>query len=83
MPNIIIARCNDRWKMNKRKISLFCNVPIDCVIENRTIPVLYEAPLMLEQSGLSDIVCRELNLDCPAPDMSEWMQLLSRVRSCR
>ncbi len=83
MPNIIIARCNEPLENEiKRKISLFCNVPIDCVIENRTIPVLYEAPLMLEQSGLSDIVCRELNLDCPAPDMSEWMQLLSRVRSC-
>lgn len=73
----------NRWKMkSSSKISLFCNVPIDCVIENRTIPVLYEAPLMLEQSGLSDIVCRELSLDCPAPDMTEWMQMLSRVRAC-
>ena len=83
MPNIIIARCNEPLENEiKRKISLFCNVPIDCVIENRTIPVLYEAPLMLEQSGLSDIVCRELSLDCPAPDMTEWMQMLSRVRAC-
>ena len=83
MPNIIIARCNEPLENEiKRKISLFCNVPIDCVIENRTIPVLYEAPLMREQSGLSDIVCRELSLDCPAPDMTEWMQMLSRVRAC-
>ena len=83
MPNIIIARCNEPLENEiKRKISLFCNVPIDCVIENRTIPVLYEAPLMLEQNGLSDIVCRELNLDCPAPDLTEWMQMLARVRGC-
>lgn len=41
------------------------NVKPDCVIENLTVPVLYEAPLMLERSHLSDIVCRELHLDCP------------------
>ena len=83
MPNIIIARCNEPLENEiKRKISLFCNVPPDCVIENRTIPVLYEAPLMLEQSGFSDIVCRELGLACPPPDLTEWMQMLSRVRSC-
>ena len=83
MPNLIIARCNEPLESEiKRKISLFCNVPPDCVIENRTIPVLYEAPLMLEQSGFSDIVCRELGLDCPPPDLTEWMQMLSRVRGC-
>ena len=36
-----------------RKISLFCNVKEDCVIENRTLANLYEAPLMLERSGFS------------------------------
>ncbi len=83
MPNIIIARCNKPLENEiKRKISLFCNVPLDCVIENRTIPVLYEAPMMLEQSNLSGIVCRELNLNCPPPDLGEWMQMLSRVRAC-
>ena len=35
----------------------------DCVIENLTLPVLYEAPLMLERRPISsDIVCRELHL---------------------
>ena len=34
------------------KIALFCNVKPDCVIENMTIPVLYEAPLMLEKNRL-------------------------------
>ena len=37
-------------------------VPEDCVIENRTLPVLYQAPMMLEESHLSDIVCRELSI---------------------
>ena len=46
----------------KRKISMFCTVPEDCVIENRTLPVLYQAPMMLEESHLSDIICRELSI---------------------
>jgi CTP synthase len=80
-PNIIICRCDmPLGEDNKRKISMFCNVKEDCVIENRTVSVLYEAPLMLEESNLSNIVCRELHLDVPAPDMTEWNEMLDRIR---
>lgn len=81
-PNIIVLRCDEPLEEDIfRKIALFCNVKQDCVIENLTLPNLYEAPLMLEKSGFSDIVCRELNLKAPEPDMSEWMELVSRIRS--
>jgi CTP synthase len=80
MPNIIIARCDEPIDDGiKEKISLFCNVPKDCVIENLTVPVLYQAPLMLEENHLSDIVCRQLHLDCPKPDLSEWQEMLKRI----
>lgn len=80
-PNIIICRCDmPLGEDNKRKISMFCNVKEDCVIENRTVSVLYEAPLMLEESNLSNIVCRELHLDVPVPDMTEWNEMLDRIR---
>ena len=63
-----------------RKISLFCNVKEDCVIENRTLANLYEAPLMLECSGFSDVVCRELRIDAPEPDLAEWEAMVEPVR---
>ena len=44
---------------------------LDCVIENITVPVSYQAPIMLEESNLSEIVCRELSLSCGPCDMSE------------
>ena len=79
MPNIIIARVDEPLEeANRQKIALFCNVKPDCVIENLTVPVLYEAPLMLERSHLSDIVCRELHLDCPPCDLTDWNEMLAQ-----
>jgi CTP synthase len=82
MPGIIVARCDEPLSEGiKNKIAMFCNVEQDCVIENITVPVLYEAPLMLEKAGLSDIVCRELHLGCAPPDMAEWNDMLGRISS--
>ncbi len=84
MPDIIVARCDIPLPDSiRRKISMFCNVKPDCVIENATVPVLYQAPIMLEESHLSDIVCRELSIDAPAPDLTEWNEMLDRVAACK
>ncbi len=79
-PDIIVARCDEPLEDSiRQKISLFCNVKPDCVIENMTLPVLYQAPIMLEKSRLSDIVCRELNLNLPPADLSDWNDMLTRI----
>jgi CTP synthase len=81
-PDIIVARVDQPLDDEiKRKISLFCTVAPDCVIENRTLPVLYQAPMMLEESHLSDIVCRELSISAPKGDMSEWIEMLDRINA--
>ena len=81
-PNIIVLRVDEKITDETifSKIAHFCNVKPDCVIENLTLPTLYEAPLMLEESGLSGIVCRELGLSAPEPDLSEWRALVERIR---
>ena len=87
MPDIIVARC-DRPVDDPsifRKIALFCNVKEDCVIENLTLPVLYEAPIMLEEAGLAKIVLRELGIE-KAPqecDLTEWKHMLDRIKNSR
>ena len=81
-PDIIVLRCDEPLEEGIfRKISMFCNVKPDCVIENITLPNLYEAPLMLEKSNFSGIVCRELGLTAPEPDLTEWKQLVQRIRN--
>ena len=81
-PNIIILRCDEPLEPPIfEKIALFCNVKKDCVIENITLPNLYEAPLMLERSNFSGIVCRELGIDAPEPDLSDWTAMVERIKS--
>ena len=83
-PNIIILRCDEPLEPSIfDKIALFCNVKKDCVIENITLPNLYEAPLMLEKSGFSSVVCRELGIDAPAPDLDEWTAMVDRIKAPR
>ena len=81
-PNIIILRCDEPLEPSIiDKITLFCNVKKDCVICNMTLPNLYEAPLMLEESNFSSVVCRELGIDAPEPDLKEWKEMVARIKA--
>ena len=81
-PNIIVLRCDEPLEVSiKNKISMFCNVKPDCVIENITLPNLYEAPLMLEEANFSSIVCRELSLKTAPCDLKEWTALVEKIKS--
>ena len=81
-PNIIVLRVDEKITDESifSKIAHFCNVKDDCVIENLTLPILYEAPLMLEEAKLSSIICRELGLQTPEPDLAEWREMVERVK---
>lgn len=81
-PNIIVLRADEPLEEGIfRKIALFCNVKPDCVIENLTLPNLYEAPLMLEKSDFSSVVLRELGITAKAPDLTEWKNLVNRIKN--
>ena len=83
-PNIIVLRCDQPLEDSIfQKIALFCNVKKDCVIENMTLPNLYEAPLMLEKSHFSEVVCRELGLAAKEPDLGEWREMVDRINKAR
>ena len=83
-PNIIVLRADEPLETSIfQKISLFCNVKQDCVIENLTLSNLYEAPLMLERSGFSEVVCRELGLEAGEPDLKEWTEMVERINGTR
>ncbi len=64
-PDIIILRADGSVGSDiRRKISTFCNVKPECVIENLTMPSLYQCPLMLHTNGLDDVVVTAAALGC-------------------
>ena len=63
------------------KIANFCNVDRAAVIENLTLPVLYEAPLYLEQAHFSEIVCQKLDLPARDIDLSSWRAMVDRIHA--
>ena len=81
-PDLIVCRCDSRLDESvKNKIALTCNVYPDCVIENRNVGLLYEAPLMLEESHICEVVSRLLSLPDDPPDLTDWMAMLEKARA--
>lgn len=81
-PDLIIARCDETIpKSVLDKISLFCNVEPSSVFENRTLESLYEVPLMLEDQDIAKVVCDKLSLPYREPDLTDWRELVGRIKS--
>ena len=80
-PDIIVLRSDEPIGDPTifQKVAMFCNVPPEHVIENRTLDTLYECPLMLEEQGFSGIVCRRLGLETPEPELAEWRDMVSSI----
>jgi CTP synthase len=82
MPEVIVVR-SDRPvdESARRKISLFCDVAPDAVINAVDVPNIYAVPLALHDAGLDEVVCRELNLDPPPADLSAWKTMVEEMTS--
>jgi CTP synthase len=80
-PHLLVCRCEQPLnKEIRQKLSLFCNVPFEAVIEEKDVEhSIYEVPLMLQRERMDDLVCRHLQLDVPAASMSHWQDIIRRL----
>jgi len=80
MPEVIVVR-SDRPVDDsaRRKISLFCDVAPDAVINAVDVPNIYAVPLALHEAGLDDVVCRELDLEPTPADLASWRQMVEEM----
>lgn len=80
-PHILVCRCEQPLnKELRQKISLFCNVPYEGVIEEKDVDhSIYEVPLMLQRERLDDLVCKLLHLDVPPANMSHWQDIIRKL----
>ncbi len=81
MPHLVVCRTEKPLTREVRqKISLFCNVPYEAVIEEKDVDhTIYEVPLMLQRERMDDLVCELLGLQTPPPDMRDWSEMLRKI----
>lgn len=78
-PDVIVCRTEHSISEDmKKKISLFCNLPENNIIENKDVNSIFEIPLVLEDQNLADIVCKYLDLSISEPNLTEWKAFVAR-----
>lgn len=79
-PDIIVVRNELALTDELRaKISLFCDIPKQNVIESRDVSNLYQLPLNLKEQKIDDIILKHFDLTAKEADMEEWISLVERV----
>ena len=79
-PDIIVVRNELALTDELRaKISLFCDIPKQNVIESRDVSNLYQLPLNLKAQKIDDIILKHFNLTAKEANMEEWISLVERV----
>ncbi|MCL5046479.1 MAG: CTP synthase, partial [Actinobacteria bacterium] len=81
-PDIIVCRTEKPLSKEMReKIALFCDTDPDAVIQNIDADTIYAVPLLLEAEGLARAACRRLKLAIGEPDLSDWQDIVRRVKN--
>ncbi len=83
MPDIILCRCEEPLSQEiKSKISLFCSVPKDAVIDEKDVAhSIYEVPIEMHAQGLDQMICKMLHLKASSSELSQWEKLLSSIQN--
>ncbi len=83
-PDIIICRSDHPMpEATAGKISLFCDVDRPAVLPLPTVPTIYEVPLVLEEEGLGRLIVEKLSIKARQPELSEWQELVRRLKETR
>ncbi|MFG0262249.1 MAG: CTP synthase, partial [Novipirellula sp. JB048] len=84
-PDVLVCRCEHSISRDDReKIALFCNVPVEAVIEEKDKDFsIYEVPLSLVDNKLDELVVKKLGLPASSLDIAPWTDLMHRLRNPR
>ena len=76
-PDIIVARCRKLIENDIRsKVALFGTIPEEAVFCSYNVPSVYKVPLILDEQGMGDYICRRLRLEQKKPQWSEWKKFV-------
>jgi CTP synthase len=81
-PDVLICRTEEPLPVDvKEKISLFCDVPAEAVIDSLTVKTIYEVPLKYEEVGLGDLVLNRLGLEQRTNKVEEWEKIVHTLKN--
>ncbi len=82
-PDLILCRCERDVPLDdRRKIALFCNVPVENAIAAPDMDTIYEVPISYHERGFDVQVCRHFGLQEEAePDLARWSEIVGRIRN--
>ncbi len=76
-PQILMCRTPEKLPLNiKEKLSLFCNVEVNAIIDAVDVPDIYEIPLSFKEQNLDDIILKYLNVEAPQGELKEWNKIV-------
>lgn len=79
-PDVIVARCEKPLDdAARKKIALFCDVPLEAVISAPDAKSIYQVPIFLEEQGLTDYLLKKMNIVKQPDGLSDWKKFLSKV----
>lgn len=79
-PDIIVARCSRMIDAEAlRKIALFGTIPEEAVFCSHNVETIYQVPLILDEQGMGDFICRRLKLPERKPDYTEWRGFIDSI----
>jgi CTP synthase len=65
------------------KIALFCNIKNECVVPGLTVKTIYEIPILFEKRGISKQIAEHFNLHYKKPNLTPWLQLLTKIKTAK
>ncbi|MBI5246150.1 MAG: CTP synthase [Elusimicrobia bacterium] len=80
-PDVLVCRSEKPIDANmKAKLSMFCSVPKESVIEAPDVDSIYEVPLVFHKQGLDDQIMMLLRLRTQAKDLDSWIKVVDRLK---
>jgi len=81
-PDVIVCRSEKPLSKDmEEKLALFCDIDPEAVIQAVDSESIYEVPLVLEKEELDDLIIERLNLECGPPDLTEWAQMVEKIKN--
>ncbi|WAI18442.1 MAG: CTP synthase [Buchnera aphidicola (Acyrthosiphon caraganae)] len=81
-PDILICRSEKTVPLNERKkIALFCNVPVNAVISLKDVNSIYKIPKLLKNQKLDNYICEYFKLNVPEANLKEWQEVIDAEKN--